>query len=62
MVKQHPTDTLILALVVISVVILAVFESYAQPSGKLSPTDYINRKGRNTEMRFEFFTIRNLHL
>ncbi len=33
MVKQHPTDTLLLGLVVISVIILTTFESYAQPSG-----------------------------
>ena len=44
MVKQHPTDNLILALVVISVIIMTVFESYSQPSGMFIVLYFDNKK------------------
>ncbi len=34
MVRAHPTDVLILCLVIISVILLAVFEAVSQPSGR----------------------------
>ncbi len=34
MVRAHPTDALVFGVVVVSVTLMAIFESLAQPSGR----------------------------